>query len=202
VRTDEATFIETFGAILRGHSMAFRVESGIEKIIFGSRWIQLPIYLALVAVQCLYAYRFVVETIHLATGVMTLSESFFMQSVLALIDIVMVVNLVTMVIIGGWTTFVSKLELDDNPDKPRWLGHIDPGTLKTKLAGALVGISGIHLLKTFIQLSDGGDTISTERVIFQIAIHLAFVISTVVVAVADLYVQKKISLDFSHHAPR
>lgn len=175
--------------------MRGKIENIIEKLIFGSRWIQMPIYFGLAAVQCLFAYRFVVETIHLSGEVHTASESFFMQAVLALIDIVMVVNLVTMVIIGGWSTFVSKLDLDDNPDKPRWLGHIDPGTLKTKLAGALVGISGIHLLKTFFQLGDGTGDVENTRVIFQIAIHIAFVISTLVQALSDLYVQKKIALD-------
>jgi uncharacterized protein (TIGR00645 family) len=177
-----------------------KAETFIEKIIFGSRWIQLPIYLGLVVVQCLYAYRFVYETVHLAMGVTTLNENFFMQAVLALIDIVMVANLITMVIIGGWTTFVSRLELDDNPDKPRWLGHIDPGTLKTKLAGALVGISGIHLLKTFTQLGDGGGELNNTRVIFQIVIHIAFVVSTLVLAISDLYVQKKIALDHKPHS--
>ena len=175
--------------------MPGKVENLVEKIIFGSRWIQMPLYLGLVAVQCLFAYRFVVETGHLATEVHSATESFFMQAVLALIDIVMVANLVTMVIIGGWTTFVSKLELDNNPDKPRWLGHIDPGTLKTKLAGALVGISGIHLLKTFFQLSHGTSAVETSRITFQVVIHLAFVVSTIVLAVSDLYVQKKVAMD-------
>jgi uncharacterized protein (TIGR00645 family) len=177
-----------------------KIENLVELIIFGSRWIQLPIYLGLVVVQCLYAYRFVYETVHLAFNVTALTENIFMQSVLALIDIVMVANLICMVIIGGWTTFVSRLELDNNPDKPRWLGHIDPGTLKTKLAGALVGISGIHLLKTFTQLGEKGETVATEQITFQIVIHISFVVSTLVLAISDLYVQRKIALD-THHAP-
>ena len=172
-------------------------ESLIESIIFGSRWVQVPIFLGLVVVQCFYAYRFVYETIHLAKGVVTYDEGFFMQAVLALVDIVMIANLICMVIIGGWTTFVSRLELDDNPDKPRWLGHIDPGTLKTKLAGALVGISGIHLLKTFTQIGAENSHLSRENIILQVVIHIAFVISTLILAISDLYVQKKIRLD--HH---
>ncbi len=172
-----------------------KLEHALEWTIFNSRWLQAPIFIGLILAQAIYAYRFVVEIIHLFSSNAQLTEANFMLAILGLIDVMMVANLITMVVIGGWTTFVSRLELDDNPDKPRWLGHIDPGTLKTKLAGALIGISGIHLLQTFTRLADPQNTIKTEQAILQIVIHITFVLSTVILAWSDLLVQKKISMD-------
>ncbi|MBL8025643.1 MAG: TIGR00645 family protein [Fibrobacteres bacterium] len=172
-----------------------KIESFIETGIFASRWIQAPIYVGLIAAQLIFAYRFIVEVIHLFHYSASMSENILLQTILALVDIVMVVNLITMVVIGGWTTFVSKLDLHGNPDKPKWLGHIDPGTLKTKLAGALITISGIHLLKTFTQLGDSSTSISQHQVLWQVVIHLTFVLSTVVLAYSDLLVQKKIKME-------
>lgn len=172
-----------------------KVEKSVEWFIFNSRWLQAPIFIGLIAAQLLYSWHFVKEIIHLYMISATLTESHFMLSILGLIDVMMVANLITMVIIGGWTTFVSRLELDDNPDKPRWLGHIDPGTLKTKLAGALIGISGIHLLQTFTKLGDPDISIEQHQVMWQVIIHVTFVFSTVILAWSDLLVQKKISMD-------
>lgn len=174
------------------------LESWVEKVVFASRWLQAPVYLGLIVAQGLYAYRFVMEVYHLAATVGSLSEGVFMQIILALVDVVMVVNLLTMVIVGGWTTFVSKLDLDGNPDKPKWLSHIDPGTLKTKLAGALIGISGIHLLQTFGKLADPAAAVSQHQVMWQVLIHLTFIASTVILAWSDLLVQKKLAMEHGH----
>lgn len=179
-----------------------KLETLLETGIFASRWIQAPIYIGLIIAQIIFAYRFILEVVHLFHNVNSVTESVLLETILALVDIVMVVNLITMVVIGGWTTFVSKLDLHGNPDKPKWLGHIDPGTLKTKLAGALITISGIHLLKTFTQLGDSGTNISQHQVMWQVIIHLTFVVSTVILALSDLLVQRKIKMESStedHH---
>jgi uncharacterized protein (TIGR00645 family) len=171
------------------------VEKFLEIVIFNSRWIQVPVFLGLIAVQLLYSYRFVLDVIHIYQINKTVNEVVFMHLVLGLVDIVMVVNLINMVIIGGWATFVSKLDLDNHPDRPSWLGHIDPGTLKTKLAGALIGISGIHLMQTFTGISDPSVDLDNSKIMWQVFIHLTFVISTVVLAWSDLLVQKKVHID-------
>lgn len=175
-------------------SVLGRAEHAVEWMVFFSRWLQGPVYLGLIAAQGLYAYRFVSDVIHLFAGWKTLDERDFMLAILGMVDVLMVVNLVTMVVIGGWTTFVSRLDLGNSPDKPRWLGHIDPGTLKTKVAGALIGISGIHLLQTFTRLGDATENVASHQVMWQVAIHATFVLATVLLAWSDLIVQRKIAL--------
>ena len=124
-----------------------------------------------------------------------LSVARILVMVLEMIDIIMVANLVVIVVIGGYATFVSKLDLAGHADRPAWLDHIDPGTLKTKLAGGLVGVSGIHLLQTFVNLSTGGSTQPFEMLIMQVVIHLAFVIGVVIMAWADLLAQRKVMME-------
>ena len=176
------------------------IERGIERLVFAARWILVPIYLGLIGVQLCYAAKFMQEFYHLLHGFMGMTEVIFMQMVLALIDIVMIANLITMVLIGGYATFVSNLEFNNHRDKPAWLDHIDPGALKIKLAGALVGISGVHLLKTFTKLGEAGklDTASSgvtyDAVVLQAAIHLVFVISTLLLAWGELIMQRKLNL--------
>ena len=131
------------------------IENTVERMIFGSRWLLAPIYLGMIVAQGLYTWKFMQGLWHLGWDVNVSTEVVFLQGVLGLIDFLMVANLIIMVLIGGYATFVSKLDLDDHPDRPAWLDHIDPGTLKTKLAGALIGVSGIHLLQTFSQLGEG-----------------------------------------------
>ena len=110
-----------------------------------------------------------------------------MLGVLTLVDITMVANLLAMVIIGGYATFVSKLNLANHEDKPEWLQSIDAGTLKVKLATSLVGVSGIHLLKVFINI----DHHDTQRVLLQILIHVVFLVSAIALAYADKIVSSK-----------
>ena len=120
-------------------------------LIFSSRWLQLPLYLGLIVAQGVYVILFVKELWHLILGATSLGEQDIMLIVLGLIDVVMISNLLMMVIVGGYETFVSKLALEGHPDQPEWLSHVNAGVLKVKLAMAIIGISSIHLLKTFIE---------------------------------------------------
>jgi uncharacterized protein (TIGR00645 family) len=150
-------------------------------IIFMSRWLQVPLYLGLIVAQAVYVVLFLKEVWHLVSASMTLDETNIMLVVLGLIDVVMISNLLIMVIIGGYETFVSRLGVEGHPDEPEWLDHVNAGVLKVKLSMALISISSIHLLKTFIS----PDQNSTHTIMWQVIIHLAFLLSAVVMAVVD-----------------
>ena len=169
-----------------GNGGVTRVEHGFEMIVFASRWIQAPLYGGLIVAECLYAYKFLTELWEMVHNLRDLSETIFMLGVLSLIDITMVANLLTMVVIGGYATFVSKLDLDGHRDRPDWLTHVDPGTIKVKLATSLIGISSIHLLKAFVNIFN----VSPEHVKWQIFIHLTFLGSTILLAWTDKIMQK------------
>ncbi len=160
---------------------AKRIENLFEKIIFGSRWIQAPIYGGLIVGAVIYTYKFLVELIHLCATVNSITEEILMLGILTLVDITMVLNLLIMVIIGGYATFVSRIHLDKHEDRPDWLEKINAGTLKVKLAGALVGISGIHLLKSFIDISKK----DPDQVKWQVIIHIVFLLSTLALAYTE-----------------
>jgi uncharacterized protein (TIGR00645 family) len=153
-------------------------EGFLAHIIFSSRWMQAPLYLGLIIAQGVYVYHFIVEVIHLLTDLKHTSESEIMLIVLGLIDVVMISNLLVMVIIGGYETFVSRLQVDDHPDIPEWLSHVNANTMKIKLALALVGISSIHLLKTFINVEHMDPT----AINYQLAIHGMFLLSALFMA--------------------
>src|SRR5512146_547016 len=123
----------------------------IPMLIFGSRWLQLPLYVGLIVAQGVYVFLFLKELWHLILSAPTLTEQSIMLIVLGLIDVVMISNLLVMVIVGGYETFVSRLNLQGHPDQPEWLSHVNASVLKVKLAMAIIGISSIHLLKTFIE---------------------------------------------------
>lgn len=161
--------------------MRNKTEASFEKIIFASRWLQAPLYAGLIVGGILYAYKYIVELIHLCTTINELSETALMLGILTLVDITMVANLLIMVIIGGYSTFVSRLDIDNHEDKPEWLQKINAGTLKVKLAGSLVGVSGIHLLITFINIK----SYETEHVMWQVIIHVVFLISSVMLAYSE-----------------
>jgi uncharacterized protein (TIGR00645 family) len=152
--------------------------------IFMSRWLQAPLYLGLIVAQGIYVWQFWKELIHLI-GMMavekTVTETELMLIVLGLIDVVMISNLLIMVIVGGWETFVSRLDLEDHPDQPEWLSHVNAGVLKVKLATAIIGISSIHLLKTFIN----APSIDDATLMWQTIIHLAFVVSALAIAYTE-----------------
>ncbi len=125
-------------------------------LIFSSRWLQLPLYLGLIVAQCVYVFLFLKELLHLVLDANALTEQGIMLLVLGLIDVVMISNLLVMVIVGGYETFVARLGLQGHPDQPEWLSHVNASVLKVKLAMAIIGISSIHLLKTFIAAGELG----------------------------------------------
>jgi uncharacterized protein (TIGR00645 family) len=171
--------------------------------IFATRWLQLPLYLGLIVAQCVYVFHFWVELVHLVEAVFgsqealaklvssigyksdfavtSLNETIIMLVVLALIDVVMISNLLIMVIVGGYETFVSRLNLEGHPDQPEWLSHVNASVLKVKLATAIIGISSIHLLKTFINAAN----YSEKVLLWQTLIHVAFLFSALAIALAD-----------------
>jgi uncharacterized protein (TIGR00645 family) len=151
-----------------------KIEHGFEKFIFFSRWIQAPLYAGLIIGTIIYTLKFIIELWHLIQHGMSWSESDMMIGLLTLVDMTMVANLVIMVIIGGYYTFVSKIEIKGE-DKLGWLDAVNAGILKVKLASSLVGVSGIHLLRTFITLESFKDN---NVINYQIIIHLVFLIST------------------------
>lgn len=158
-----------------------RFEDLLEGFIFAGRWVPAPVYVGLIIGSMLYTYKFFVELVHLCTAVHSLTEEMLMLGILTLVDISMVLNLLVMVIIGGYATFVSRMDLSNHVDRPDWLSKIDAGTLKVKLAGSLVGVSGIHLLKTFINIENRG----FDQVKWQIAIHFVFLLSTLMLALTE-----------------
>lgn len=167
-----------------------RIEARMESFIFWSRWLQAPLYIGLIVAQGVYVYHFMYELWHLISEATRLSESDIMLIVLGLIDVVMIANLLVMVIIGGYETFVSRLDLEGHPDRPEWLSHVDAGALKVKLAVALISISSIHLLKTFISAGDPSK-VSSESIMWQVIIHCTFLISAVIIAFTDRLMQWK-----------
>ena len=152
-----------------------------ERLIFASRWLQAPLYAGLIVAQCVYVYQFLVELWHLVSHLQTIEKEAIMLSVLGLIDVVMIANLLIMVIIGGYETFVSRLDLRGHPDQPEWLSHVNAGVLKVKLATALIGISSIHLLQTFIKTANKTD----KEMLWQVIIHATFVLSAFMLAWTD-----------------
>jgi uncharacterized protein (TIGR00645 family) len=168
-----------------------RTETFLERTIFASRWLQAPLYVGLIAAQVVYVYQFFVELWHLAQFAFSHPShvedpaTHIMLGVLGLIDVVMIANLLIMVIIGGYETFVSRLHLKDHEDQPEWLSHVNAGVLKVKLATALVSISSIHLLKTFIEVRSVGHQVNNDGVMWQVVIHVMFVISAFALAWTD-----------------
>ena len=185
--------------------------SPLAALIFSSRWLQLPLYLGLIVAQAIYVWQFGVELVHLIDQVFLgghaaevaanaavpaepekSAEIVIMLIVLGLIDVVMISNLLVMVIVGGYETFVSRLRLHGHPDQPEWLSHVNASVLKVKLAMAIIGISSIHLLKTFIEIGDlgaPGNGFTEAGVMWQTIIHCVFIFSAVGIAWTDKLMQ-------------
>jgi uncharacterized protein (TIGR00645 family) len=175
----------------------------LPNLIFASRWLQLPLYLGLIAAQAIYVFHFWVELVHLIEAAFGndaalaklvtsigyksdvqltgLNETIIMLVVLALIDVVMISNLLIMVIVGGYETFVSRMNLENHPDQPEWLSHVNASVLKVKLATAIIGISSIHLLKTFINAAN----YDVKVLMWQTIIHVVFLLSAMAIAYTD-----------------
>ena len=197
----------------------------LPRLIFASRWLQLPLYMGLILAQAVYVFHFWVELVHLieaAFGNQTalatlveslgykgtalmgpdgksvigyapinhLTETIIMLVVLGLIDVVMISNLLIMVIVGGYETFVSRMRLDRHPDQPEWLSHVNASVLKVKLAMAIIGISSIHLLKTFINAAN----ISEHTIMWQVIIHVVFLVSALAMAMVDKMMNQTVLL--------
>lgn len=180
-----------------------RPNNALNNFIFASRWLQLPLYLGLIAAQAVYVFHFWVELVHLlqaafgsqtalqalingigyktSAPITSLNETVIMLVVLGLIDVVMISNLLIMVIVGGYETFVSRLNLEGHPDQPEWLDHVNASVLKVKLGTAIIGISSIHLLKTFINAANYDEKV----LMWQTIIHVAFLLSAIAIAYAD-----------------
>jgi uncharacterized protein (TIGR00645 family) len=180
-----------------------RVLRPLPAFIFASRWLQLPLYLGLIVAQAIYVWLFWQELYYLlmatfgdgaalehildsvtvegAARPSKPNETVLMLVVLGLIDVVMISNLLIMVIVGGYETFVSRMGLESHPDQPEWLSHVNASVLKVKLATAIIGISSIHLLKTFINAS----AYDEKTIIAQTGIHLTFLVSALAIAAAD-----------------
>jgi len=172
-------------------------------LIFASRWLQLPLYLGLIVAQGIYVWLFWQELYYLLMATfgdanalthvldsVTVEggqrpkkpdETVLMLVVLGLIDVVMISNLLIMVIVGGYETFISRMGLESHPDQPEWLSHVNASVLKVKLATAIIGISSIHLLKTFINAAAYEDNV----IIAQVGIHITFLLSAIAIAAAD-----------------
>lgn len=157
-----------------------KFETNFEKFIFASRWAQVPLYLGLILGTVLYSIKFCQELYHLVCEFLTVGEMKMMLTLLTLVDMVMVANLVVMVIIGGYYTFVSKIKIDAS-DRLSWLDTVNAGILKVKLASSLIGVSAIHLLKTFIKIGELEDRV----IIFQICIHMMFIISALALVIVE-----------------
>ena len=190
--------------------------SALASFMFASRWLQLPLYLGLILAQCVYVFHFWVELKDLVLAAMgneaalqhifqavavpgaplpnKLNETTIMLVVLGLIDVVMISNLLIMVIVGGYETFVSRMYLEDHPDQPEWLSHVNASVLKTKLAMAIIGISSIHLLKTFIN----AQSYDAKTIIAQTCIHAVFLLSAMAIAYTDRIMMNTQS-DNKHH---
>jgi uncharacterized protein (TIGR00645 family) len=193
-----------------------RKRSALASFMFASRWLQLPLYLGLILAQCVYVFHFWVELKDLVLAAMgneaalehifqavavpgaplpnKLNETTIMLVVLGLIDVVMISNLLIMVIVGGYETFVSRMYLEDHPDQPEWLSHVNASVLKTKLAMAIIGISSIHLLKTFIN----AQSYDAKTIIAQTCIHFVFLLSAMAIAYTDRIMMTTQS-DNKHH---
>ncbi len=183
------------------------LQSAIPRFIFATRWVQLPLYIGLIAAQGVYVVHFWIELVHLleaAMGSQTalaalvnsigyksdvvvdhLTESVIMLVVLGLIDVVMISNLLVMVIVGGYDTFVSRMYLEDHPDQPEWLNHVNASVLKVKLGTAIIGISSIHLLKSFINAANYDEKV----LMWQTIIHITFLVSAFAIALVDRLMQ-------------
>ena len=167
------------------------IENTIEYLVFVSRWLQAPIYMGLIVGSCFYVYKFMQELATLAFNVTSITEVNMMLGILGLIDISMVMNLLIIVIIGGYTIFTSKIDFDGKEDKPQWLDHLDADRLKVKLSTSLASISGVHLLKTFIDIHSEANEAEFISLNYEIGIHLVFIVSALALAYAVKLLEPK-----------
>lgn len=165
-----------------GNSPIKRFEGFFEGFIFWSRWVQAPLYTGLIIAAIIYLIKFYQELLSLVEKFNKVTEMDVMIKVLGLVDISMVMNLIVMVTIGGYSIFTSRIDVDMHEDKPLWLEGLDAGQLKIKLATSLASISGVYLLKTFMNYRNEVEKTSTEGVIIEIVIHMVFIVSALLLS--------------------
>ena len=162
------------------------IQKKLANFIFLSRWLQAPLYIGLILTLIIYVYEFGLHLYLLIRNLNTLDATHVMMGVLDLIDVVMIANLLIMVIIGGFEIFVSRLHISNHPDHPEWLDEVNAGTMKVKLATALISISSIHLLKTFFDMS----RLTNAEIMWQVLIHMTLVISAIAIAYTNNLLDK------------
>src|SRR5256885_3113788 len=188
IRRPPRSTLFPYTTLFRSPGEAARRLRPLPMLIFGSRWLQLPLYVGLIIAQVVYVVLFLKELWHLMLHAFDFTEQQIMLAVLGLIDVVMISNLLVMVIVGGYETFVSRLNLQGHPDEPEWLSHVNASVLKIKLAMAIIGISSIHLLRTFIEaggLASGKSGYTENGVMRQTLIHTVFILSAIGIAYVD-----------------
>ena len=168
-------------------------ENFFEGFMFWSRWVQAPLYTGLIIGAILYLTKFFQELYHIWHDALSYSETEMMLRILGLVDISMVMNLIVMVTIGGYSIFTSRIDVDHHEDKPLWLEDLDAGQLKIKLATSLASISGVQLLKTFIDYREAESKAGSEGIIIEIVIHMVFIISALLLAQTE-----KITHSYKH----
>jgi uncharacterized protein (TIGR00645 family) len=157
------------------------IEHALETIIFQSRWIMAPFYLGLVATLVILLVKFVQEFLHVIPHLFEMSENQLIVTILSLIDLSLAGNLLLMVIFAGYENFVSKIDTGDHEDRPEWMGSVDFSGLKLKLIASMVAISGIHLLRVFMEV----ERTSKEDIFWLLVIHGTFVVSGLLLALMD-----------------
>jgi uncharacterized protein (TIGR00645 family) len=157
------------------------IERAIERLLFASRWILAPVYLGMSIALIALGIKFFQEAWHVISHVLTTNESALVLTLLSMIDLVLVGSLIVMVMFSGYENFVSRIDTDGEGDKLGWLGKLDAGTLKLKVAASIVAISSIHLLRKFVE----AETIDNDKLLWYVIIHLTFVVSAVLMGVLD-----------------
>ncbi len=157
------------------------LERLIEKALFASRWILAPVYLGLSLALLALGIKFFAELFHALLHIFATSESDLVLTILGLIDMVLVSSLIVMVMFSGYENFVSRIDVAPDEEKLHWLGKLDAGTLKLKVAASIVAISSIHLLRAFMNAQQ----IPNDKLLWYVVMHLTFVISALLLGVLD-----------------
>ncbi|MBL4900984.1 MAG: TIGR00645 family protein [Colwellia sp.] len=157
------------------------LEKTVEKIFYASRWMAAPLYLGLSVALLLLGIKFFEELFHAFPMILEMQETDLVLLILSLVDLALVGGLIVMVMFSGYENFVSKIDLDTETDKLDWLGKLDSGSLKQKVAASIVAISSIHLLKKFMAAED----IADEKLMWYVIVHLTFVVSALGMAYVD-----------------
>lgn len=164
------------------------MEKQIEKLMYASRWLMAPIYLGLSLVLIALGIKFFQEIFHILPNILATKEADLILVVLSLIDIALVGGLIVMVMFSGYENFVSRLDIDESSEKLNWLGKVDSGSLKNKVAASIVAISSIHLLKIFMDTPN----IDNDKIMWYILIHITFVLSAFVMGYLDKLTKERV----------